>query len=287
MRRVLHRFARDAGQRGNALARAKEAPVAPLHKKANELGKVTTGIGNDLSSFAAGVNAGVLKGSATGTAYAPSSPILSQVIQSPAPAPPPRPAAAPAEAAPAAPARSRSLAELKKLPSSDLSQMLAERGVSGHTATDKDDLAKWVHEHQHLPVISRPAATPDGARMQSRSIHELRELSVAELKDMRLGFYRWQSAASLKGPPRRSRNLRSGCGSISIFHRFFLPKSAAEALRGGALGTARKRQGTSPEPRRRRPGSCRHPRRRSSWKASRRSCWRAARRSAEADGPEL
>ncbi|CAE7884715.1 LSMT-L, partial [Symbiodinium sp. KB8] len=98
MRRVLQRFARDAGSRANALARAKEAwhawilrlpahaipnaefyaPVAPLQSNAKELGKVTTGIGNDLSSFATGVSSGVLKGSGTGTAYAPTSPILSQ-----------------------------------------------------------------------------------------------------------------------------------------------------------------------------------------------------------------
>eukprot|EP00439_Symbiodinium_sp_Y106_P074574 s270_g14.t1 len=190
MRRVLHRFARDAGPRANALARAKEAPVAPLQSKAKELGKVTTGIGNDLSSFATGVSSGVLKGSGTGTAYAPTSPILSQVIHSPTPKPASyAPAATSTATAPApAMARSQSLAELQQLSTSELNRMLAERGVSGHSATEKDDLAKWVHQHQHLPVISRPAAQPDASRKQSWSTHELQQKSVAELKDMHLGL---------------------------------------------------------------------------------------------------
>ncbi|CAE7895996.1 LSMT-L [Symbiodinium microadriaticum] len=204
MRRVLQRFARDAGSRANALARAKEAwhawilrlpahaipnaefyaPVAPLQSNAKELGKVTTGIGNDLSSFATGVSSGVLKGSGTGTAYAPTSPILSQVIQSPTPKPASHAPAATATAPAPAMARSQSLEELRQRSTSELNRMLAERGVSGHSATEKDDLAKWVHQHQHLPVISRPVAQPDTSRKQSWSTRELQQMSVAELKDM-------------------------------------------------------------------------------------------------------
>ena len=149
-----------------------------MHSSVSQL----SGLSSDLQSAAAAVNRGVLKGSATGTAYAPQSPILSQVL-SPASDVPPTvtPESAPPlrQADRAGPGRAlRSLVELKQLSVRELKQMLDERGV-GHSSRDKDDLASWVHQHQDLPKVNR--SKPVGT---SHSLQELKKMSVKELREM-------------------------------------------------------------------------------------------------------
>ncbi|CAE8611813.1 unnamed protein product [Polarella glacialis] len=62
--------------------------------------------------------------------------------------------------------------------------MLAERGVGRSNATEKDELADWVHKHQDLNVV-RPEAcpAPHQPSSQKRSVAELQRMSVAELRD--------------------------------------------------------------------------------------------------------
>lgn len=130
-------------------------------------------------------------GSSDGTAYAPTSPILSAALGQPRPARQPpgpvaarRPAAAPA---PAPRAEPKTLAELEELPAVELRRMLAVRGVSLGSATEKAELAKWVHQHQDLPVGRREACAAEATRPatrrgESHSLVELEQMSVAELR---------------------------------------------------------------------------------------------------------
>lgn len=106
-----------------------------------------------------------------GTAYAPGSPILSAVMQ-----PQPRQMMDPIVTEPK---REMSLAELRKMPGAALQQMLDERGVSA-SAVDQHSLAKWVHQHQHLPVKPRPKPRVPPAH----SLAELERMSVAQLREM-------------------------------------------------------------------------------------------------------
>lgn len=107
--------------------------------------KSTPGLQGDLQSAASGYRE-AMKGASSGTAYAPDSPILSQVV-----GPRPRPETHVQPATVSEP-KELSLAELKDLPSKDLQAMLKQRGVT-HNASDKDSLANWVHQHQHLPHV--------------------------------------------------------------------------------------------------------------------------------------
>jgi len=60
--------------------------------------------------------------------------------------------------------------------------------VSLGSATEKAELAKWVHQHQDLPVVRQKACPSDAARPSARgkeathSLAELRQMSVAELR---------------------------------------------------------------------------------------------------------
>lgn len=47
----------------------------------------------------------------------------------------------------------KSLAELGRMPVKELHEMLRERNVQPSSASEKDELAKWVWQHQHLPVV--------------------------------------------------------------------------------------------------------------------------------------
>uniref|UniRef100_A0A7S0A4Y4 SAP domain-containing protein n=1 Tax=Pyrodinium bahamense TaxID=73915 RepID=A0A7S0A4Y4_9DINO len=109
------------------------------------------------------------------------------------PGPPPEPrarsSAAAAPAAPQAPAPAPlSLAELQALPAKELRHMLAERGVSPGTATEKAELAQWAFQHQDLPAVrSAASAAPAagaGREEATKSVAELRQMSVAELREM-------------------------------------------------------------------------------------------------------
>lgn len=110
---------------------------------------------------------GVFRGS-TGTAYAPASPILTQVL-SPAPTPEVVVPVSKASTKPTKPVPSQtshSLQELRHKSVTDLREMLASRGVSEGSARDKADLAEWVWQHQDLPVLSswRQKRGPKGPR---------------------------------------------------------------------------------------------------------------------------
>ncbi|CAJ1356007.1 unnamed protein product [Effrenium voratum] len=150
-----------------ALTKAKPAAALQSHQKDAALGKVAKGLQGDLQSAASGYRE-AMKGASSGTAYAPDSPILSQVV-----GPRPRPETHVQPATVSEP-KELSLAELKDLPSKDLQAMLKQRGVT-HNASDKDSLANWVHQHQHLPHVKVEAA---------RSLQQLQQLPVAELRDM-------------------------------------------------------------------------------------------------------
>eukprot|EP00435_Cladocopium_sp_Y103_P054966 s168_g18.t1 len=176
-----------AKSRRGAVVKVNEAQtgLSTSNEKRAQLQKLGTGLSSDLQSAAAAVNRGVLKGSATGAAYAPQSPILSQVLRPPAASdvPPVVESAPPMrQADDTDPARSlRSLAELKQLSVQELKQMLDERGV-GHSSRDKDDLANWVHQHQDLPKVRRPSE----AVGTSHSLQELKKMSVKDLREMLL-----------------------------------------------------------------------------------------------------
>eukprot|EP00931_Biecheleriopsis_adriatica_P049009 TRINITY_DN2833_c0_g1_i1.p1 TRINITY_DN2833_c0_g1~~TRINITY_DN2833_c0_g1_i1.p1 ORF type:complete len:335 (+),score=75.87 TRINITY_DN2833_c0_g1_i1:28-1032(+) len=182
---------------GRALAQqATKSDVAEVNSraKASALGELRAGIGNDVSSFASSAGAAtqkVFRGAATGTAYAPTSPLLRSVLDK-APTEESRHATVvskPLETVvtPTAPVqRALSLAELKELPAAELQRMLAARGVGRSSATEKEDLAAWVHQHQDLPVV-RPAAASGAAApgpVAAKSLSELERCSVAELRDM-------------------------------------------------------------------------------------------------------
>ncbi|CAJ1455237.1 unnamed protein product [Effrenium voratum] len=159
----------DKGQAsGSASANGWEGRRAlQSHQKDAALGKVAKGLQGDLQSAASGYRE-AMKGASSGTAYAPDSPILSQVV-----GPRPRPETHVQPATVSEP-KELSLAELKDLPTKDLQAMLKQRGVT-HNASDKDSLANWVHQHQHLPHVKVEAA---------RSLQQLQQLPVAELRDM-------------------------------------------------------------------------------------------------------
>eukprot|EP00913_Durusdinium_trenchii_P019855 g18663.t1 len=162
MRSALKRL---NGKKGVLAARS-EAVVKPQPKHA-ELEKLKTGISSDLRSAAGTVQRGVFRGS-TGTAYAPASPILTQVL-SPAPTPEVVVPVSKASTKPTKPVPSQtshSLQELRHKSVTDLREMLASRGVSEGSARDKADLAEWVWQHQDLPVLSswRQKRGPKGPR---------------------------------------------------------------------------------------------------------------------------
>lgn len=132
-----------------------------------------------------------------GVAYAADahSPILREALRSHERVVYKRPQAAPARVHAQTPKsapvrRDYSLAELEKKPVADLRLMLAERNVAQGNATEKDELAAWVHQHQHLPVV-RPNAsvgkTPSAtvrASQGPRSMNELKQMSVADLHEI-------------------------------------------------------------------------------------------------------
>lgn len=143
-----------------------------------------------------------MAGSCSGTAYAPdaaSSPLLAKVLQRPssdaAPRPPePLSTVATASASPSVPEPLQrfSLAELQRKPAAELRQLLVVRGVGMGSATDKADLAQWVHQHQDLP-ITQPNAKPPCYSLKT-TVHrpamrpmteaELHNLSIRELRVM-------------------------------------------------------------------------------------------------------
>lgn len=75
----------------------------------------------------------------------------------------------------------RTLAELKQLPAKELQEMLDKRGVR-HSSLDKDDLATWVHQHQHIPV--KESAKANRPMVPSHSLQELKQMSVKDLREM-------------------------------------------------------------------------------------------------------
>jgi len=132
-----------------------------------------------------------------GVAYAAdaNSPILREALRSNERVVYTRPQAAPARVhaqtpKPAPVRRDYSLAELEKKPVADLRLMLAERNVAQGNATEKDELAAWVHQHQHLPVVRPDASvgkTPSAtvrASQGPRSMNELKQMSVADLHEI-------------------------------------------------------------------------------------------------------
>lgn len=128
-------------------------------------------------------------GSGSGTSYAPDGGVLGDVLmnrQSPKPMQRDedidifraRPVAAPA-----APPPALSFAELKQLPVSELQRMLKARAVAGPAGAEKEDLVRWVEQHQDLPEkVSQDRAPHVPA--QRRSMSELRKMSVKELNEM-------------------------------------------------------------------------------------------------------
>lgn len=133
-------------------------------------------------------------GASTGTSYSPTSPLLGAVFNAPEAAPTPRPRRddsaarqAPVSAPPPAPLE---LSTLESLPAAELRRMLAVRAVGSPAgATEKADLARWVHQHQDLPVVrpdaTQPSASPSTCGRPadgSKSLAQLKDMSVAELR---------------------------------------------------------------------------------------------------------
>lgn len=135
----------------------------------------------------------VFAGSSSGTAYTATTPVLGSLF-----GPKPPSAAVPAAAAGPKPAVShetplagstnspKSLVELQCMPASELRGMLAVRGVSPGAACEKAELAQWVFQHQHLPAAEKPAKQAESSvqRPSSKSVAELKRMSVQELRDM-------------------------------------------------------------------------------------------------------
>eukprot|EP00933_Yihiella_yeosuensis_P040012 TRINITY_DN34222_c0_g1_i1.p1 TRINITY_DN34222_c0_g1~~TRINITY_DN34222_c0_g1_i1.p1 ORF type:complete len:332 (+),score=77.58 TRINITY_DN34222_c0_g1_i1:139-1134(+) len=151
-----------------------ESKIATASSSSATVRRVTDKVGSSVNK--------VFAGSSTGTAYRADSPILGKALYEGEADRPPPPDPIVSKPSTAAPPRELSLAELKGLPAADLQRMLAERGVSRCTATEKEDLAKWVHSHQGLPVV-RPGAEHK-APVVKRSVAELEKLSVKELKEI-------------------------------------------------------------------------------------------------------
>mmetsp|Transcript_56858 Transcript_56858/g.122978 ORF Transcript_56858/g.122978 Transcript_56858/m.122978 type:complete len:341 (-) Transcript_56858:39-1061(-) len=60
--------------------------------------------------------------------------------------------------------RKHSLAELQQMPAAELRDMLDVRGVGEGSATEKSELAKWVWQHQDLPVLYKPGQKRQGSQ---------------------------------------------------------------------------------------------------------------------------
>lgn len=134
----------------------------------------------------------VFAGSSTTTAYAPDSAVLRKHL-SPEREPPPSTSESPARSrqsettVAAAPPAPLSVGELEKLSVGELKQMLTVRGVeSPGSGMEKKDLAKWVHQHQHLPMKSTSEDAPVDSYQpaaSSKSLAELRRMPIKELHD--------------------------------------------------------------------------------------------------------
>jgi len=166
------------------------APVAG--SPAHVAGKSAVGLRSEaVARRVEAVTDRLFAGSSDGAAYAPTSPILRAALGQPRPVRQPspsvvqRPVATPAPAPVVEP--KKTLAELENLPAVELRRMLAVRSVSLGSVTEKAELAKWVHQHQDLPVERREACPsealrPSTRRGDSHSLVDLQQMSVAELR---------------------------------------------------------------------------------------------------------
>lgn len=182
IRRTPSSPSKDIQKGGGALKERRSEEVAAVYRGASEL-----------ASQAESGAARIFQGSSDGRSYAADSPVLGKFF-GPKPVPvstrtvPVRrdtsPVASSSSAATVA-AKPRSLKELCSLPTAELRQMLAERGVGPGTATDKDSLAEWVFQHQNLPVVQQSSRKACAAKASTaKSVAELQKLPVAELRDM-------------------------------------------------------------------------------------------------------
>merc|ERR1719330_339821 len=156
--------------------------------KARPMGAALERRAEALAGRADAVASKVFAGACARASYAPDTPILSQALNpSPPASAPSRPAPQRCEGPvpmPRPPEVKRSLVELEQMSAAELKNMLTLRGVGAGNATEKAELARWVHQHQDLPILSREKQHDIAVQnaKRSSSLADFKKMPVKELR---------------------------------------------------------------------------------------------------------